>query len=57
VKLSGFAILKSTIHLLAQTVEVVGDVDEDLSPRSRERQNFLNNPLLLEQFEALNIQM
>jgi len=27
---------------------VVGDVDEDLSPRSRERQNYLNNPLLLE---------
>ena len=37
VKLTGFKLLNRTISLLSYTVEVVGDVDEDLSPRSRER--------------------
>lgn len=48
VKLAGFNLLKSCIELLKYVVEVVGDIDEDLSPRTRERQDYINNPLLLE---------
>jgi hypothetical protein len=52
VKVAGFNLLKLTVNLMSSVVEVVGDQDEDLSPKSRERQNYLNNPLLLENFEA-----
>jgi hypothetical protein len=37
VKLAGFGLLKCSIKQLSFVVEHVGDVDEDMSPRTRER--------------------
>ena len=52
IRLAGVKLLSVILQQLAHTIEQVGDVDEDLSPRTREEQAYLNSPLLLEQFEA-----
>ena len=51
-KIAGINLVKYIIKRLSQTVEQVGDFDEDLSPRKREMQIYIQSPLLLEQFEA-----
>lgn len=52
IKLSALKLLRDCLHLLRYTVEVVGDQDEDLTAEEQARQNYANNPLLVEQFEA-----